>query len=176
MFVRASGGRRSVGDGAGDGALADRELAQRSRVNLLSIDHSDQKCEVAFARFTSGMRGLMARKASDRNQITHAQSSSPTSYAAAVVHSITCSLSTFISRQLYVYQNPLTFRLSTELVRTSCTASNPTWTRTIWSQRYPSRTALSEAATAIEMETLNQLVSGSYHYLAAYAYPYPLIL
>lgn len=28
VFVRASGGRRSVGDGAVDGALADRELAQ----------------------------------------------------------------------------------------------------------------------------------------------------
>lgn len=51
MFVRASGGRRSVEDGAGDGSLADREFAQRSRVDLLSIDHSDQKCEVAFARF-----------------------------------------------------------------------------------------------------------------------------
>jgi hypothetical protein len=48
-----------------------------------------------------------ARKASDRNQITHAQSSSPPSSAAAVVR-ITCSLARYQAINLHITATPRT--------------------------------------------------------------------
>lgn len=99
-------------------SVCTRALRMRTAIcdlrSYRSYDHSVLRSKV-FRRVECE-RGLTARKASDRNQIIHAESSSLPSVLCCCCCSnylLAMILSTSLSRHLYVHRAPLTFRLPT---------------------------------------------------------------